>query len=122
MPKHIVQSESQIVSAKWSKWSDIPKKTAVLMDFVQITSPLPPTPQLFLDAKNDNLSDIQNYSLSNILLKLRPNTCFAGHVYNLKKSSNYWHFGGNRLHLLTKNALMKRCQKNWAGPSPPSFG
>ena len=115
MPKHIVQSESQIVSAKWSKWSDIPKKAAVLIDFVQIP---PPSPQI----KNVNLSDIQNYSLSNILLKLRPNTCFAGHVYNLKKSSNYWHFGGNRLHLLTKNALMKRCQKNWAGPSPPSFG
>ena len=36
MPKHIVQSESQIVSAKWSKWSDIPKKAAVLIDFVQI--------------------------------------------------------------------------------------
>ena len=85
----------------------------------KLPPPLPPNPQLFLDAKNDNLSDIQNYSLSNILLKLRPNTCFAGHVYNLKKSSNYWHFGGNRLHLLTKNALMKRCQKNWAGPSPP---
>ena len=46
---------------------DIPKKAAVLLDFVQITSP--PTPQLFLNAKNDNLSDIQNYSLSKILLK-----------------------------------------------------
>ena len=34
----------------------------------------------------------------------------------------YWHFGGNRLLLLTKNALMKRCQKIWAGPCPPSFG
>ena len=29
-------------------------------------------------------------------------------MYNLKKvqSSNYWHFGGNRLLLLTKNAKM----------------
>ena len=44
-------------------------------------------------------------------------------VYNLKTvyGSNYWHFGGNSLHLLTKYALMKRWQKIWAGPSP-SFG
>ena len=28
----------------------------------------------------------------------------------------FWHLGGNRLLLLTKNALMKRCQKIWAGP------
>ena len=45
------------------------------------------------------------------------------YTYNLKKtvlSSNYWHIGGNRLPLLTKNALMKRCQKFWAAP-PPSF-
>ena len=33
--------------------------------------------------------------------------------------SNYFHFGGNRLLLLTKNALKKRCQKIWVGPSPP---
>ena len=35
----------------------------------KLPPPLPPNPQLFLDAKNDNLSDIQNYSLSKILLK-----------------------------------------------------
>ena len=46
--------------------------------------------------------------------------CFVGHVYNLKtaESSNYWHFRGNRLLLLTKNALMKRCQKFGQGPLP----
>ena len=38
------------------------------------------------------------------------------------ESSNYWHFGGNKLLLLTKNALVKRCQKIWAGSSPPSLG
>ena len=61
---------------------------------------------------------------SKILLKLRQNTCFVGHVYNLKtaQSSKYWHVGGNRLLLLTKNALMKSGQTNWAGPSPPSLG
>ena len=62
----------------------------------------------FFNAKNVDLSDIQNISLSKILLKLRQNTCFVGHEYNLKNSSNYWHFGGSRLLLLTKNALMKR--------------
>ena len=93
------------------------KKVAVLLDFVQITSP--PSPQfgqlvpLSLNAKNVDLSDIQNDSLSKSPLKSRQNTCFVGHVYNPKKqfklsSSNYWHFGGNRLLLLTKNALMKR--------------
>ena len=30
------------------------------------------------------------------------------------ESSNYWHFVGNRLLILTKNA-----KKNWVGPSPP---
>ena len=41
-----------------------------------------------------------------------------GYAYNLKNSLKDWHFEGNRLLLLTKNALMKRCQKIWAGPSP----
>ena len=51
---------------------DVPKKTAVLLDFVQITSP--PSPQfgqlaqLCLNAKNLDLSDIRNDSLSKILL------------------------------------------------------
>ena len=39
---------------------------------------------LFLNAKNVDLSDIQNDSLSKILFKLRQNTCFVGQVYNLK--------------------------------------
>ena len=49
------------------------KKSAVLLDFVQITSP--PSPQFgkliqfFLNAKNTDLSNIQNDSLSKILLK-----------------------------------------------------
>ena len=46
-------------------------KFAVLLDFVQIT-PLPPIwtiLQLFLNAKNVDLSDIQNDSLSEILPK-----------------------------------------------------
>ena len=48
------------------------KKTAILLDFVQITSPTPQfgqVVQLFLNAKNVDLSDIQNDSLSEILLK-----------------------------------------------------
>ena len=55
------------------------KKVAVLLDFVQITSTPPPPPPLshqfgqlvplFLNAKNVNLSDIQNDLLSKILLK-----------------------------------------------------
>ena len=62
------------------------KKVAVLLDFVQITSPqFGQLVQLFLNAKNIDLSDIQNDSLTKILLKLRQNTCFVGHVYNLKK-------------------------------------
>ena len=47
------------------------KKAAVLFDFVQITSPLPKfgqLVQLFLNAKNVDLSDIQNDLLSKILL------------------------------------------------------
>ena len=65
----------------------VPKKAAVLFDFVQITSPLPKfgqLVQLFLNAKNVDLSNIQNDSLSKVLLKQRQNTCFVGHVYNLK--------------------------------------
>ena len=52
---------------------------------------LPPSPQfgqlvqLFLNAKNVDLGNIQNDSLSKILLKERQITCFVGHVYNLKK-------------------------------------
>ena len=38
--------------------------------------------QLFLNAKNVDLSDIQNDSLFKILLKYRRNTCFVCHVYN----------------------------------------
>ena len=30
--------------------------------------------------------------------------------------SNYWHFGGTRLLLLTKDALIKWYQKIWAAP------
>ena len=51
-----------------------PKKVAVLLDFFQITSPSPSPQfgqlvQLFLNAKNVDLSYIQNDSLSKILLK-----------------------------------------------------
>ena len=45
------------------------KKVAVLLDFVQITSTPPPLVPLFLNAKNVDFSDIQNDSLSKILLK-----------------------------------------------------
>ena len=46
------------------------KKVAVLLDFVQITSPqFGQLVQLLLNAKNIDLSDIQNDSLSKILLK-----------------------------------------------------
>ena len=69
----------------------------------------PPAPQfgklvqLFSDVKIQdlkvNLELKRLYILYNIL-----------YIYNLKTvlSSNYWHFGGNRLLLLTKNAVMKR--------------
>ena len=30
------------------------------------------------------------------------------YINNFKHRLNYWHFGGNRLLLLTKNRLMKR--------------
>ena len=36
-------------------------------------------------------------------------------------SSNYWHFGGNRLLLLTKNALMKSDKKLARALPSPSF-
>ena len=51
------------------------KKVAIPLDFVQITSTPSPSPQfgqlvqLFLNAKDADLSDIQNDSLSKILLK-----------------------------------------------------
>ena len=35
------------------------------------------------------------------------------------QSFNYWHFGGNRLLLLTKNALIKGDKKFGQGPPPP---
>ena len=50
----------------------------------------PPSPQfgqlvqLFLNAKNVNLSNIQNDSLSKNFVKQRQNSCFVGHIYNLK--------------------------------------
>ena len=47
------------------------RKAAVLLDFVLITSPSPKFEQLvklYLNAKNVDFSDIQNYSLSKILL------------------------------------------------------
>ena len=49
----------------------VPKKAAVLFDFVQITSPLPKfgqLVQLFLKAKNVDLSDIQNENYPKLLL------------------------------------------------------
>ena len=45
--------------------------------------------QLFLNAKNIDLSDIQNDTLSKILLKVRQNTCFVGHLYNLEISLKF---------------------------------
>ena len=45
--------------------------------------------QLFFNAKNVDLIDIQNDSLSKIPLKLRQNISFAGHVYSLKSSSKF---------------------------------
>ena len=56
---------------------------------------LPPSPQLgqlvqlFWNAKNVDLSYILNDSLSKILHRERQNTCFVGHVYNLKNSSKF---------------------------------
>ena len=56
-----------------------------------ILSKLPPLPLIwttcttFFERQNVDLSDIQNDSLSKIIIKLRQNTCFVGHVYNLKK-------------------------------------
>ena len=35
------------------------------------------------------VDDIQNYSLSKILLTQQQNTCFLGHVYNLKNSLKF---------------------------------
>ena len=88
------------------------KKVALFWDFVQITpsAQFGQLLQLFLNTKNIDLSDIQNDSLSKILLKLRQNTSSVGRVQYLKTvySLNYQHFGGNRLLLLTKNALRKR--------------
>ena len=83
-------SQAIFIHNKYSTWGKVSwKKVAVLLDFVQITSPLPLLPiwityKTFFNAKNVDLSNIQNNSLSKILLKLRQNTCFEGHVYNLK--------------------------------------
>ena len=45
----------------------VPKKATVLLDFVQITSPqFGQLVQLFLNAKNVDLGDIQNDTLSKI--------------------------------------------------------
>ena len=54
------------------------KLSAVLLDFVQISSPPPPS-------KKFDLSDIQNDLFSKILIKERQNICLVGHVYNLKQ-------------------------------------
>ena len=40
------------------------------------------------------------------------------YVYNLKYSSNNWQFGRHRLLLLTKNAILEKMPKKWAGPPP----
>ena len=50
---------------------------------------LPPiwtTCTTFLNAKNVDLSDIQNDSLSKIILKLRQNTCFVGHPARVRSA------------------------------------
>ena len=39
--------------------------------------------------KNIDISDIQNNSLFKIPLKYRQNTCFVGHVHNLKNSLKF---------------------------------
>ena len=98
------------------------------MDVVKITphSHLPPLPQLgqlvqlFLNAKNVDLSDIQNDLLSKILLKSRQNTCFVGHVYNLKNSLMFklLAFWRKYTPFIDQKALMKRRQKICAGPPP----
>ena len=48
-----------------------------------------PTPDLdnlynFFERQKVDLSNIQNNSLSKILLRYRQNACFVGHVYNIK--------------------------------------
>ena len=56
-------------NVKESIREEVTKKAAVLLDFVQITSPqFGQLVQLILNAKNVDLSDIQNDSLSKILL------------------------------------------------------
>ena len=43
--------------------------------------------QLFLTAKKVGFRDIQNDSLSKILLKEKQNTCFVAHVYITTKNT-----------------------------------
>ena len=66
--------------------------------------------------------DNESFGISHKLTFLAfKKSCFVGHVYNLKNSfkTNYWHFGGNRLLLLTKN---ENLTKNLGRALPPSFG
>ena len=53
----------------------------------------------------------------------KPNNCTAvwdtSNFNWLQNKHCHWHFGFNKLLLLTKKSLMKRCQKIWVGPNPP---
>ena len=88
-PRMNVAPDQIVILGKVSR-----KKIAVFLDFVQIASPPPPPPNLdnlyhFFNAKSVDSCDSQNDSLSEILLNQRQNTCFEGHVYNLKNSLKF---------------------------------
>ena len=85
-------------------------------DWKQRSAALPNLHNLyhFFLAPKTSVSDIQNDSLSKIILELRQNTCFKVQIIAILGE-------GNRLLLLTKYAFMRSGQKIWARPYPPSF-
>ena len=82
-------------------------KTAVLLNFVQITSAPPPSSQFGKLVQFFSGVKIQDLKVS-LELKTLYILYNILYIYNLKtvKISNYLHFGGNRLLLLIKNALI----------------
>ena len=80
--------------------------------FFFILSKLPFPPPIWTTCSDVKIQDLK------VSLELKNTIWYTIYIQpKTVQSSKNWHFGGNRLLLLTKN-----CQEIWEGSSPPSFG
>ena len=109
------------VTWKMFSWGN----SAVLLDFVQITSPPPPPPPLQFEQLVQLFSNIEIQDLKvRLSLKIFHIQYDILYIYNLKKLFKVQIIGIleeiDSFHL-PKMHLWKG-DKKWAGPPPPSFG